>query len=156
MTEGIDNQAMGEHLGNLAALEREFDALEVQTLRLTYNSHLPLFQKRDAITSQIEGFWPLVIEQTSSMHSFDEHITPEDGHLLRSLRSMTFTRPDVDNEPRTIRLSFTFGENDFFEDTVLAKTFVFGKRGQMSSRCRSPSLGGAQEWDEGWRGDEKT
>ena len=67
------------------------------------------------------------------MLSFDEHITTEDGHLLRSLRSMTLSRPDIDNEPRTICLSFTFEENDFFEDTVLAKTFVFGKSGTMSS-----------------------
>ncbi|CUS11868.1 unnamed protein product [Tuber aestivum] len=131
--ENVDFEATQQHLGDLAALEKEFDALEVQTLRVTYNSHLPLFQKRDAITSQIKGFWPLVIEQTSSMLNFDEFITPEDGHLLRSLRSMTLTRPDVDNEPRTIRLSFTFEENAFFEDTVLAKTFVFGKHGQMSS-----------------------
>jgi len=67
------------------------------------------------------------------MLGFDEHITTEDGHLLRSLLSMTLSRPDVDNEPRTICLSFTFEENDFFGDTVLAKTFVFGKGGEISS-----------------------
>lgn len=134
MTEEIvEHEAIQQHIGDLAALEKEFDALEVQILRDTYNRHFPLFQKRDAITSQIRGFWPLVIDQTSSMLNFDEYITPEDGHLFRSLRSMTLSRPDVDNEPRTIRLSFSFDGNDFFEDTVLAKTFVFGKGGEMSS-----------------------
>ncbi|CAZ86466.1 unnamed protein product [Tuber melanosporum] len=139
--EMVDHEAIQQHIGDLATLEKEFDALEVQILRDTYNRHLPLFRKRDAITSRINGFWPLVLEQTSSMLNFDEYITPEDGHLFRSLCSMTLSRPDVDNEPRTIRLDFTFEENDFFEDAVLAKTFVFGKSGEMSSRCRSPSLG---------------
>jgi len=161
----VHHEAIQQYIGQLATLEKEFDALEVQIrnspplpsflltpnnsyranarltttknaktiVRDTYNRHFPLFQKRDAITSQIRGFWPLVFEQASSMLSFDEHITTEDGHLLSSLRSMTLSRPDVDNEPRTICLSFTFEENDFFEDTVLAKTFVFGKGGEMSS-----------------------
>ncbi|PUU79484.1 hypothetical protein B9Z19DRAFT_979401 [Tuber borchii] len=152
----VHHEAIQQYIGQLATLEKEFDTLDVQILRDTYNRHFPLFQKRDAITSQIRGFWPLVFEQASSMLGFDEHITTEDGHLLSSLRSMTLSRPDVDNEPRTICLSFTFEENDFFEDTVLAKTFVFGKGGEMSSRCGRPSLGGAQEWEEGWRGNEET
>ncbi|RPB03866.1 hypothetical protein L873DRAFT_1668590 [Choiromyces venosus 120613-1] len=134
MTEEIvDHETIQQHLGDLATLEKDFEALEVQILRDTYNRHLPLFQKRDAITSQIRGFWPLVLEQASSMLNFDEYITTEDGHLVSSLRSMALSRPDVDNEPRTICLTFTFEENAFFEDTVLAKTFVYGKGGEMSS-----------------------
>lgn len=103
-------------------------------VRDTYKRQRPLYERRDEITSQITNFWPLVIEQASALLGFDEFITTEDAHLIaESLRSFTVTRPDVEEEPRTIQLRFGFAANDFFEDAELVKTFVHQKCGKMAS-----------------------
>jgi Nucleosome assembly protein (NAP) len=75
-----------------------------------------------------------VIEQTSALLGFDEYITPEDAHLIATcLRGVTVTRPDVETEPRSLQLTFTFAENEFFENKELVKKFAYQKCGMLAS-----------------------
>lgn len=45
--------------------------------------------------------------------------------LGKYLRSVNVTRPDLDREPRSVRIEFSFNANEYFGDAVLAKTFEY-------------------------------
>lgn len=88
----------------------------------------PLYEKRQAIISQIPNFWPLVLEQAPA--EVDEFIQPLDSNLLLSaLKSISVRRFEIDNggkgDPRSIAIRFEFEENDHFEDKVLEKKFYY-------------------------------
>ncbi|RPB12575.1 hypothetical protein P167DRAFT_506622, partial [Morchella conica CCBAS932] len=122
----IDQEAIQSALAELAGLEKEFEKVDVDILRETTLRQAPLFTRRNALTSRIHNFWPLTFEQASSALQFDEFVTPEDAHVLgKYLRSVNVTRPDLDHEPRSVRIEFEFDANEYFSDAVLAKTFEY-------------------------------
>jgi len=120
----------------LAELEREFDKVDVEILRETTIKQSPLYDKRNAITSAISGFWPHVFEDASSSLGFDEHITPEDAEVLAHLTELNVTRPNAEKgDPRDIEFRFTFKDNDYMPAQTVTKLFTY-----QDGRPGSPGL----------------
>jgi hypothetical protein len=107
----------------LEALEDEFEDVEVEILRKQHELTKDLYVKRQAVIDKIPGFWPLVIEQ--SPPEIDEYIQPTDAALfMTSLTNLHVERHELPNgDPRSVRITFTFSENDHFENTTLTKEF---------------------------------
>lgn len=93
----------------------------------------PLFAKRHSIISKIEGFWPLVFEQ--SPPDVDRYISPTDSNIFSKLKSLDIKRFEIPmgpekidseaSDPRSIAFTFEFEENDYFTNTVLEKKFWY-------------------------------
>ncbi|KAK1672525.1 nucleosome assembly protein [Colletotrichum godetiae] len=112
----------------LADLEHEFEIVENEIVRKQYELSKPLYEKRAAIVSKIPNFWALVFEQ--SPPEVDEHIQPSDAALLlSSLKNISVSRPEIENssggDPRSLTIRFEFNENEYFEDSVVEKTFWY-------------------------------
>jgi hypothetical protein len=85
-----------------------------------------LFEKRNAITSAIAGFWPHVIEDASSSLGFDEHITPEDAEVLSHVTELNVVRPNVENgDPRDVEITFKFEDCDYMPAQTVTKLFTY-------------------------------
>jgi len=85
----------------------------------------PLFEKRDAITNAIPGFWPHVLEDASSTAGFDEYVTPEDAEVLTHVTEIKVTRPNAEKgDPRDIEVIFKIKENDFMPAQTITKLFT--------------------------------
>jgi hypothetical protein len=93
------------------------------TVRYQVRRQLPLFEKRHKLTSEIRGFWPLVMEQAPP--DIDEYIQPSDSNLLvTALTSLYVTHFEAeDGDPRSVAIRFEFDENEYFEDRVIEKKF---------------------------------
>lgn len=125
----------------LEDLEREFEEAETDIIRYQYEKSQPLYEKRQAIISQIPNFWPLVLEQCPP--DIDEFIQPLDSNLLLSaLKSISVRRFEIDNggkgDPRSVAIRFEFEENDYFEDKVLEKKFYFRYAREFSGLVSEP------------------
>jgi hypothetical protein len=114
----------------LAEIEDEFEAIDVEIMRKNYLLSKPIYAKRAEAVAKIDKFWPLVFEQAPP--EIDQFIAPQDSHILNEhLKSFEVTRPDVDandekGNPRSLKLRFEFSEgNEFFEETVLEKQFWY-------------------------------
>jgi len=92
-----------------------------------YTLSKPAYEKRATITSQIPNFWAIVLETCPP--EIDQFIQPQDSQIFaESLTSISVTRPEIDSDaangnPRTVAFRFEFKPNDFFDNTVLEKTF---------------------------------
>lgn len=54
----------------------------------------------------------------------DQFIQPQDSQIFaESLKSIEVSRPEIETSPRSVSIKFEFAPNDFFENTVLEKTF---------------------------------
>ncbi|KAL7274798.1 hypothetical protein RUND412_002297 [Rhizina undulata] len=130
------------HFEELGKLEKEFDKVEIELLRENSIRYAPLFARRNEITTKITRFWPLVLETAAGALGFDEHITPEDAHLIAtSLNSINVTRPDAQSgDPRNILITFEFSENQWFEDKILEKKFTHqgGDSGGLTGLVSEP------------------
>lgn len=96
------------------------------TVRQQVKLSQPLYEKRAALVSEIPNFWPLVLEQAPP--EVDEFIQPSDSALLlASLKSVNVEHFELDNggDPRSVAVSFEFGDNEYFEDKVLQKKFWY-------------------------------
>ncbi|KAK1655597.1 nucleosome assembly protein [Colletotrichum phormii] len=125
MTEMVETGVTYEQL---ADLEHEFEIVENEIVRKQYELSKPLYEKRAAIVSKIPNFWALVFEQ--SPPEVDEHIQPSDAALLlSSLKNISVSRPEIENgsggDPRSLTIRFEFNENEYFEDSVIEKTFWY-------------------------------
>lgn len=86
-----------------------------------------LYAKRGALIAQVPQFWPTVFlngpEEVQSMYG------PDDMPVLSAIRSFTVERYQIksseDGEPRSLRFTFEFDENDVFEDKKLVKEFEY-------------------------------
>ncbi|KAI1173690.1 nucleosome assembly protein [Nemania sp. FL0916] len=110
----------------LAALERDFEDVEAETLRLQHTLGKPLYKKREELVSKIPNFWPLVLEQAPP--DLDQYIQPNDSNvLLLSLTSVSVSHFEIEDggkgDPRSISIKLEFAGNDYFEDKVLEKKF---------------------------------
>lgn len=98
-------------------------------MRQNYILTRSIFADRAKLVEKIPHFWATVFEEAPE--EIDRFIQPCDTDALNSLQTLhisrfdvSFDAPDV-GEPRSVRLTFTFGENSWFEDRVLEKTFWY-------------------------------
>ncbi|GAB7360675.1 hypothetical protein MBLNU230_g0554t1 [Neophaeotheca triangularis] len=114
---------------DLAQIEDDFEAIDTEIMRKQYHLSQPIYAKRAAAVSKIPNFWPLVLEQAPP--EIDRFIQPQDSAVFaEALLSVTVSRPEIEPEastgnPRSLRFRFEFAENEWFEDTVLEKTFWY-------------------------------
>lgn len=91
----------------------------------------PLYARRSKIVSQIENFWPLVLEQAPP--EIDQFIQPSDSALILStLTALSVSHFEVgepDGDPRSVAIRWEFSANEYFEDEVLEKKFWY-RRGK--------------------------
>lgn len=98
-------------------------------MRQNYILTRSIFADRAKLVEKIPHFWAIVFEEAPE--EIDRFIQPCDTDALNTLQTLhisrfdvSFDAPDV-GEPRSVRLTFTFGENSWFEDRVLEKTFWY-------------------------------
>ncbi|KAF1991221.1 hypothetical protein K402DRAFT_410029 [Aulographum hederae CBS 113979] len=109
---------------DLAAVEHHLDDVDGQILRHEYLLQKPILDRRSELVANIPNFWPLVFEGAPS--AIEEEIEPSDSHVFAdALVDFSVDRFDVDNEPKSYSLKFTFKANEWFDDEVLEKKFHY-------------------------------
>lgn len=98
-------------------------------MRQNYILTRSIFADRAKLVEKIPHFWAIVFDEAPV--EIDRFIHPCDTDALNTLQTLhvsrfdvSFDAPDV-GEPRSVRLTFTFGENSWFEDRILEKTFWY-------------------------------
>ncbi|KAB8360891.1 hypothetical protein FH972_024624 [Carpinus fangiana] len=121
----------------LSELECMFDDVDTEMLAKQYLLATPVHKKLAAIVPKIPAFWALVFEQ--SPPEIDTYIQPSDSAVLAAaLKSIHVERFEIPatakptdtgvqafGEPRSFKITFTFGENEWFSDTTLEKKFYY-------------------------------
>ncbi|KAK6850805.1 hypothetical protein PG987_000439 [Apiospora arundinis] len=79
-----------------------------------------IFAKRQASIAKIPGFWSVVFDKAQALTAINV-----DRPEIPAGASTTDTGIDKFGEPRSMTITFHFKENDFFTDSVLAKTFYY-------------------------------
>lgn len=98
-------------------------------MRQNYILTQPIFADRTKLVEKIPHFWTIVFEEATE--EIDRFIQPCDTDALSTLQTLHVSRFDISldapgvGEPRSVKLTFTFGENSWFEDRVLEKTFWY-------------------------------
>ncbi|GAO49020.1 hypothetical protein SAICODRAFT_7612 [Saitoella complicata NRRL Y-17804] len=131
----------------LGDLESQFTAAELQLLKEQSRIFEPLYTKRDKIIARIPGFWPTVLEQIEE-DCLTDHIDFDDVDLLRKLKVLSVKR-DKD-EPRTLTLTFEFGENEFLgeKSCKVVKKFTYAE-GEDEEGGVLTSKKASLEWKDG-------
>jgi len=135
----------------LAGIEDEFEEIDTQIIKQQYTLSKPAYAKRSEITSSIPNFWPIVLETCPP--EIDQFIQPQDSQIFaESLASISVSRPEIDADPehgnpRTVAFRFEFKPNDFFENTVLEKTFHWRRASDGFTGLVSEPV--AVQWKEG-------
>jgi len=94
------------------------------TVRQQVTLTAPLYERRAKTLAQIPNFWPLVLEQAPP--DIDQYIQPSDSALLlSSLLSLSVSHFELDVDPRSVSISFTFSPNEYFNNEVLQKKFWY-------------------------------
>ena len=121
------------------------------SVKQQYTLSKPAYAKRSEITSSIPNFWPIVLETCPP--EIDQFIQPQDSQIFaESLTSISVSRPEIDADPkdgnpRTVAFRFEFKPNDFFENTVLEKTFHWRRASDGWTGLVSEPV--AVQWKEG-------
>lgn len=125
---------VSEAFSEIAKLEKDFAAVELDALRQKEYASRELYQRRSKAFTQIPDFWPTVLG--NGPQELQAVIGPEDGKILASIKSFTVEhyqiRSDTEGEPRSVRLIFEFdaSKNPFFEDTTVVKDFEYVAGGE--------------------------
>ena len=87
------------------------------------------FQKRDEELKSIKEFWPIVFRN----HHFMGISTaaPGDSDALKSLEGVSVERND--NDYREFTITLTFGDNEFFSNKTLSKSYKVVKQGETAT-----------------------
>ncbi|KAL2889527.1 putative nucleosome assembly protein C36B7.08c [Ceratocystis lukuohia] len=114
----------------LADIELEFEETENAIIRMQVELQAGLYEKRHELINKIPNFWSLVFEQAPA--DIDEYIMPTDAAaLLSSLVSLKVNHFEIEGgdsgmgEPRSIKFTFEFRENEYFNNTIIEKKFYF-------------------------------
>ncbi|KAJ6785776.1 hypothetical protein PWT90_03034 [Aphanocladium album] len=110
----------------LQELEDDFEEVEVELLRHQAKLTGDLYAKRAKVIADIPNFWPLVLEQSPA--EIDEYIQPTDSSvLLNSLVDLSVERFELASggDPRSIAITFTFSDNEYFSNKTLEKKFYW-------------------------------
>ena len=110
----------------LARIERQLSSIENDLLRRSYLATRAKFAERaHVIAAEIPSFWPAVIDEAPE--EIDRRIQPRDVPVFNSLEAIDVERFEVTDEecgePRSVKLTFNFKPNEWFEDKVLEKRF---------------------------------
>lgn len=98
-------------------------------MRQNYILTEPIYVNRAQLIQRIPHFWAIVIEQAPP--EIDHRIQPCDTGALGTLESIEVTRFEISEgrpqsgDPRSAKITFTFGENKWFTNRTLEKTFWF-------------------------------
>ena len=92
-----------------------------------------IYAKRAALIARTPNFWPLAFEQAPD--EIDRYIQHSDEPVFQYLKVFEVVRFEIlpgpasaashEGEPRSVRFTFEFEENEWFEDTTLEKTFWY-------------------------------
>lgn len=90
----------------------------------------PLYSKRKELLDRVPDFWPTVFG--NGPEEIQQFLSPDDLALISAIRSFSVERYQIESEttgePRSLRFTFEFAENDFIEDTKLVKEFEYKPR----------------------------
>lgn len=129
MAENIDPEEVLARFEELSVLESEFEDVELEILRKSNALNVPLWKKRAEVIAKIPHFWTLVFEQAPP--ELDTFIPPSDAKIFaecfETLEVSRFEIDDPKGSPRSVSITFGFGDNEYFEDKVLHKKFWFRK-----------------------------
>ncbi|KAF2753930.1 hypothetical protein EJ05DRAFT_489643 [Pseudovirgaria hyperparasitica] len=125
--EDVEQTAPDVSYEELAAIEHDFEEAELDIIRATTKRFAPLYIKRKAIIDKIPAFWALVLEQAPP--ELDQFIQPSDSQVFAdALTDMSVSRFEIDDpagSPRSISITFTFSENEYFTNKTLNKKFWY-------------------------------
>ncbi|KAK9472493.1 uncharacterized protein V1510DRAFT_416908 [Dipodascopsis tothii] len=110
-----------EQFNQLAKLETDFEQAELDVLKYQTKTLKPLYARRAKIINALPRFWPIALEQFGE--DIDQYITPQDAKLFEAIAGVDLERDEAD--PRTFTLTFTFDDNEYLDQKVLAKTFRY-------------------------------
>jgi hypothetical protein len=90
-----------------------------------------LYERRGTLLSQIPNFWPTVfLEGPEEVHQL---YSPVDLPILAAIRSFSVERYQINSsdegEPRSLRFTFEFADNDFIEEQKVVKEFEYKSAG---------------------------
>ncbi|KAJ5653319.1 hypothetical protein N7490_000322 [Penicillium lividum] len=134
LMERVEVPAIPEEVqSKIANLQQAFIRAEVEQLRNSVKLLNPLFKKREEIINNPsikDDFWVRVFSAAPA--EIDEYILPTDANILGSaLKGLNVERFEVnekgEGEPRSLRFTFTFAKNDYFENQELVKEFYWRK-----------------------------
>ena len=100
-----------------------------RTVRQNYLRTKSIYAKRAQLIQRIPNFWAIVIEEAPE--EIDSRIQPCDTAALSALKSIEVTRFEISQsapeagDPRSVKIALTFGENAWFTDRTLEKTFWY-------------------------------
>lgn len=90
----------------------------------------PLYAKRKSLLDKIPDFWATVFG--NSPEEVQQFFSAEDLALVSCIKSFTVERYQIESEtkgePRSLRFTFDFAENEFMEDKQLVKDFEYKAR----------------------------
>ncbi|KAI0407702.1 hypothetical protein F4802DRAFT_553006 [Xylaria palmicola] len=127
----------------LHLLESAISDVDTEVTAKQYLMSRDIFAARQKTISQIPSFWAVAFDNAAS--ELEATVTPADLEVFSAaLTSVEVTRPEIPaaatasdmgldkfGEPRSLRFTFRFADNEWFADSELAKTFYFryGKDG---------------------------
>lgn len=96
-------------------------------MRQNYILTKPIYAKRAQLIERIPNFWAIVVEEAPE--DIDHRIQPCDTAVLSTLQSIEVSRFEISEsaphtgDPRSLKITFAFGENAWFTDRILVKSF---------------------------------
>ncbi|WFD29259.1 hypothetical protein MSPP1_000266 [Malassezia sp. CBS 17886] len=136
---------------DIKALEKEFDAAEVELLKKAAQLHKPIFEKRAQVLEKIDGFWPQALTNCVSTNVY---IDDDDHALLNHLTKVDVKRDVAD--PRAATVEFHFSPNEYINDSVLVKEFALDpKAGDFTTQFDFASETVPKKTPIHWKSDEK-
>ncbi|KAI1812461.1 hypothetical protein GGS20DRAFT_21702 [Poronia punctata] len=132
-----------ETIKELHLFEAAISDVDTEVTAKQYLMSRDIFAARQQTISKIPSFWAVTFDNAAT--ELEAAVTPADLELFsHALTSVEVTRPEIPvnaqpsdmgldkfGEPRSLRFTFRFSENDWFSDSELSKTFYFryGKDG---------------------------
>ncbi|KAK5950132.1 hypothetical protein OHC33_008847 [Knufia fluminis] len=134
----MPDETIQNALQELADLEKDFAAVEIDALRQKQYSLSDLYTRRAKHLQSIPNFWPTVL--LNGPEEFTSTLSPRDADILQCITELTIERYQIlsgsEGEPRSLRFTFTFdkSKNKFFEDEVVVKEFEFKEDAGLVSK----------------------
>ncbi|KAI0455938.1 hypothetical protein F5B21DRAFT_177896 [Xylaria acuta] len=135
----IDPQTIKE----LHLFEAAISDVDTEVTAKQYLMSRDIFAARQKTIAKIPSFWAVTFDNAAS--ELEAAVTPADLEVFSAaLTSVEVTRPEIPasakasdlgldkfGEPRSLQFTFRFGDNEWFSDKELTKTFFFryGKDG---------------------------
>ncbi|EXJ91532.1 hypothetical protein A1O3_00080 [Capronia epimyces CBS 606.96] len=128
MTAPVDDAAVV--FAELGDLEKEFAQVELDALRRKEYALKPLYSKRETLLNSVPDFWPTVFG--NGPEEIQQFLSPDDLALISVITSFSVERYQIESEtagePRSLRFTFEFAENEFIEDRKVVKEFEYKPR----------------------------